>query len=118
MLSGMHVLLYSRDPEADRAFLRDVLDWPYVEHSESGPGWLIFKPPPTEVGVHPTDGAEFAEVHLMCDNLSETLTKLRAKGATVNEIGDLGYGIAGVVTLPSGLELNLYQPKHPIAHSL
>jgi catechol 2,3-dioxygenase-like lactoylglutathione lyase family enzyme len=114
----MHVLLYSRDPEADRAFLRDVLDLPQVEHPESGPGWPVFKPPPAEIGLQPTDGPEFAEVHLVCDDLREVLRELRGKGATVSEIGDVGYGIAGTVTLPSGLQLNLYEPKHPNEQSL
>ncbi|MDX6251178.1 MAG: hypothetical protein QOF10_4538, partial [Kribbellaceae bacterium] len=77
MINGAHVIIYSRDAEADRTFLRDVLGYPHVD---TGGGWLIFKLPPAEVAVHPTDGAEKHELYLMCDNLEETTTELTGKG--------------------------------------
>jgi hypothetical protein len=117
MLSGMHVILYSHDADADRAFLRDVLGWGSVE-SEPGSGWLIFKAPPAEVGVHPTDGPGGAEVHLICEDFQKTVAELRAKGATVREIGEVRWGLAGSLVLPSGLELGIYQPKHALAYDL
>lgn len=69
--------MYSRDADADRAFLRDVLGYPNVD---AGGGWLIFKLPPAEVAVHPTDTAETHELYLMCDDLERTMEELRAKG--------------------------------------
>lgn len=118
MIHGMHVLLYSKDAAADRAFLRDVLGWPSVEDAGSEPGWLIFKAPPTEVGVHPTDGLPFAEAHLMCDDVLATVADLVAKGVPVAEVVDRGYGLVTSVTLPSGAELGLYEPRHELAIDL
>src|SRR5262245_61145068 len=117
MINGIHVLLYSQDPVADRAFIRDVLGWPYVEDPASEPGWLIFKTPPAELGVHPTDGPPVAELHLMCEDIEATVTAVTNAGATVGVISDRGYGLVTSVTLPSGAEIGLYQPKHPVAHS-
>ncbi|MDX6249904.1 MAG: hypothetical protein QOF10_3264, partial [Kribbellaceae bacterium] len=91
MINGAHVIIYSRDAEADRAFLRDVLGYPYVD---TGGGWLIFKLPPAEVAVHPIDGAEKHELYLMCDNLEETTTELTGKGVEfVRPAEDQGWGI-------------------------
>ena len=53
MITGAHWLLYSKDPEADRAFFRDVLGFPAVD---AGGGWLILGLPPAELGVHPGTG--------------------------------------------------------------
>jgi len=118
MINGLHLLLYSQDPAADRAFMRDVLGWPWVEDPASGQGWLIFKAPATEVGVHPTDGAPTAEPHLMCDDIEATVSELAAKGVTTSPITDAGYGLAATVTLPSGATLGLYEPRHEIALDL
>ena len=52
MINGLHAMIFSTDAAADRAFLRDVLGFPYVD---SGGEWLIFKMPPAEIGVHPGD---------------------------------------------------------------
>ena len=91
MITAIHALLYSDDPPATRAFLRDVLGWPFVEHVESGPGWLIFGSGPSEIGVHPTQmvhgGQEHIvprhhEVSLMCEDIHATRAELEAKGAT------------------------------------
>jgi catechol 2,3-dioxygenase-like lactoylglutathione lyase family enzyme len=118
MINGMHVLLYSRDPGADRAFLRDVLGWPSVEDSGPEPGWLIFKTPPTEMGVHPTDGEPVAEIHLMCDDLKATIADLAAKNVHIGEPADRGYGLVTTLQLPSGAVIGLYQPRHEIALNL
>ena len=117
MINGFHVLMFSRDAAADRAFLRDVLGWPHIE---DGPGsdWLIFKAPPTEVAVHPTDGEPATEPYLMCDDLAVTVADLQAKGVAVSDPNELGFGRLVFLTLPSGARLGLYQPKHAIAHSL
>ena len=51
MITSIHALIYSDDPPATRAFLRDVLGWPHVEHTQSAPGWLIFGTGPSELGA-------------------------------------------------------------------
>jgi catechol 2,3-dioxygenase-like lactoylglutathione lyase family enzyme len=118
MINGMHVLLYSTDAAADRAFLRDVLGWRWVEDAGSEPGWLIFKTPPTELGVHPSDGPPLTELHLMCDDVAATAAELAGKGVPVGEVVDAGYGLATTVTLPSGATIGLYEPRHEVAHGL
>lgn len=128
MITAVHSLIYSDDPEATRAFLRDVLGWPYVEHPESEPGWLIFKTGPSEMGVHPTkgshEGSQYAyplhhSISLMCDDVEATVAELEGKGATFSGgIEDYGFGLATMLRLPGAGEIMLYQPQHPEAHSL
>ena len=113
MITSVHVLQYSRDPAADRAFLRDVLGWANVEDVGSEPGWLIFALPPTELGVHPTEGEPIAELHLMCDDIASTITQLQAEGVEITgPPEDRGYGLATEIRLPSGATLGLYEPRH------
>jgi catechol 2,3-dioxygenase-like lactoylglutathione lyase family enzyme len=112
----MHALLYSTDPAADRAFLRDVLGFPYVD---DGDGWLIFKAPPAEVGVHPTDGEPKHYVAFMVDDITETVSDLSAQGVTITrEPKEQGYGIVAMIALPSGAEVEIYQPTHRTAKDL
>jgi predicted enzyme related to lactoylglutathione lyase len=114
MITSIHLLQHSRDAAADRAFLRDVLRWPNVEDVASEPGWLIFALPPTELGVHPTDGEPITEIHLMCDDIEATVAELKESGVEITgEIEDRGYGLATSVRLPSGAEIGLYEPRHP-----
>jgi hypothetical protein len=116
MFSGAHVILYSQDAEADRAFIKDVLRFPHVD---AGHGWLIFKLPPAEVAVHPTDGPPQHEFYLMCDDLDAVLADLAAAGVeTTRSVTEERWGRLTAIRLPSGSELPLYQPLHPIAHSL
>jgi len=124
VITGYHSLIYSDDPDATRAFLRDVLRWPHVD---DGGGWLIFKTPPSEAGVHPTtgpDGESYAtaphhQVSLMCDDIDATLAELRDQGIEVGaEIVDEPYGRVSSVVVPGAGEMMLYQPLHQIAHSL
>jgi predicted enzyme related to lactoylglutathione lyase len=117
MINGFHVLMFSRDAAADRAFLRDVLGWSHLQ-DEPGSDWLIFKAPPTEVGVHPTEGEPMTEPYLMCDDLAATVADLEAKGVPVSDPNELGFGRLVFLTLPSGARLGLYQPKHAVAYSL
>jgi predicted enzyme related to lactoylglutathione lyase len=113
VITAVHLLLYSRDPAADRAFLRDVLGWPNVEDVGSEPGWLIFALPPAELGVHPTQGEPVAEVHFMCDDIRATVTQLQGKGVeTTGPVEDRGYGLATSIRLPSGATIGLYEPRH------
>ena len=114
---GAHVLLYSTEPEALRATLRDVFGW---KHVDAGDGWLIFALPPAELGVHPAEGpADESGTHqftLMCDDIEATSRDLRAKGIVVKgEPVDEGYGITVMLSLPGGVEVQLYEPRHPVA---
>jgi hypothetical protein len=90
MIDGAHVILYSTDAEADRVFIRDVLGFRWID---SGGGWLIFKLPPPEIAVHPTDGPEKHEFYLMCDDIEKMLTDLTARGVTITHpVSDEGWG--------------------------
>jgi catechol 2,3-dioxygenase-like lactoylglutathione lyase family enzyme len=125
MITGAHILLYSSDPDADRAFFRDVLQFPSVD---VGQRWLIFALPPAEVAVHPlgsNDGQRHAGHHLlgavlylMCDDLRDIIISLRAKGVDCTEVSTEAWGIKTTIRLPSGGELGLYQPTHPTALNL
>jgi hypothetical protein len=116
MINGAHIILYSTDAEADRVFIRDVLGFTGVD---AGDGWLIFKLPPAEIAVHPIDGPVKHEFYLMCEDIEKTLAKLTAKGVTIsNAVSDQGWGLLASIMLPSGSELSIYQPRHPIAYEL
>jgi catechol 2,3-dioxygenase-like lactoylglutathione lyase family enzyme len=116
VINGAHVIIYTRDAAADRAFIRDVLGLPGVD---AGDGWLIFKLPPAEIAVHPTDGESKHELYLMCDDIAKTLQELAAKGVeTASPISDQGWGLLASVRLPGGSDLQLYQPRHPVAYNL
>ncbi|MFF4250248.1 VOC family protein [Streptomyces sp. NPDC001663] len=115
MINGAHVVIYSRDAEADRAFLRDVLGWTHVD---AGHGWLIFKAPPTEVAFHPTDGEASHELMLMCDDLDGTIAELAGKGVEfTGEVQEARWGRMTAFRLPGGGEVGLYEPRHPTAHT-
>ena len=105
-----HMLLYTPEADALRAVLRDALGWDFVEDT---PGWLIFKLPPAEIGVHPSEGATSHQICLMCDDLEATMAELRAKGIAFRGGPDEeSFGITTTMLLPGGVELLLYQPKH------
>jgi hypothetical protein len=113
VITSVHLLQYSRDAPADRAFLRDVLGWRHVEDAGSEPGWLIFALPPTELGVHPTAGEPVTELHLMCDDIQATVDQLKRSGVELTGgVEDRGYGLATSVRLPSGAVIGLYEPRH------
>lgn len=125
MISGAHFLLYSKDPEADRAFLRDVLEFRSVD---AGQGWLIFALPPAEIAVHPVDDdapqsvatgeVVGASLYLMCDDLGSTMKLLESKNVLCSEVNEAPWGIVTTFRLPSGGEIGLYQPTHPTALEL
>jgi catechol 2,3-dioxygenase-like lactoylglutathione lyase family enzyme len=112
MIIGLHTLIYSKDAEKDRAFLRDVLGFRAVD---AGHGWLIFEMPPAEMGVHPTEGEETHELYLMTDNVETTVSELRAKGVECSEIQNAGFGRMTHITLPGGGKLGIYEPRHALA---
>jgi hypothetical protein len=125
MVNGIHVLLYSNNPEADRAFFRDVLQFRSVD---VGHGWLIFALPPAELAVHPASGNEEpvhaghqllgAVVYLMCDDLRAVVSDLDAKNVACTAISQEAWGIKTTIRLPSGGELGLYEPLHQTALNL
>ena len=112
MIIGIHTLLFSSDPARDRAFLRDVLGFSNVD---AGDGWLIFAVPPAEMGVHPTHGDRQWEVSFMTDDVHAEMARLEGTGCTFTDVVDQGYGLVTRMTLPGGAQLDLYQPKHPMA---
>src|SRR3954449_12271243 len=99
-ITGVHALLYTPEAEALRTVLGDVFDWSSVD---AGGGWLIFKLPPAELGVHPAD-APAHELSLMCDDITATMAELRAKGVEfTGEPHNEGFGVAVTMTLPGGV---------------
>ena len=116
MINGSHVILFSNDPEGDRAFFADVLEQPHVD---AGGGWLIFKLPPAELAVHPSDGPTAHELYFMCDDLDATVGDLQAKGVQFTEgESDERWGRLTRFRLPGGSEVGLYEPRHPLAIDL
>ena len=114
-ITGAHVVLYSSEPEALRGILRDVFGWAYVD---AGDGWLIFALPPSELGVHPSEGLASGEgarhqFTLMCDDLAGTIEDLKAKGVEVRgEPQNAGFGTVTTLVLPGGVDVMLYEPRH------
>ena len=125
IVNGVHVLLYTTNPEADRAFFREVLGF---KHVDVGHGWLIFGLPPAEAAFHPVDGEAgqthaghrmlSSAVYLMCDDLEATVKTLAANKVACTEIEKENWGVRTTVRLPSGGELGLYQPLHAVAYNL
>jgi catechol 2,3-dioxygenase-like lactoylglutathione lyase family enzyme len=112
MIFGAHVIVYSRDAAADRAFIKDVLGFSSVD---AGQGWLIFALPPAEVAVHPDEAGDRHELFLMCDDLGAEMQALAKKGVRFSEVQEARWGSITHIRLPGGGELGLYQPKHQSA---
>jgi catechol 2,3-dioxygenase-like lactoylglutathione lyase family enzyme len=126
VITAVHTLIYAHDPEAARAFFRDVLELP---GTDTGGGWLIFKTGPSELAVHPSSWEHEGntgstdqqfDVSLMCDDLDATVAQLAAKGAQFNgDVSDAGWGLTVRLKVPGAGEMTLYQPKYePPATSL
>lgn len=112
MISGVHAIIYSKQAERLRTFLRDTLKLPSVD---AGAGWLIFALPPAELAIHPAEDS-YHELYLMCDDIQATTEQLTAKGVLLAApIADQRWGLLTRLRLPSGDEIGLYQPKHPTA---
>jgi hypothetical protein len=109
MIAGAHSVIYSTHPEADRAFLRDVLKLPHVD---VGHGWLIFGLPPAEVAIHPSDKNDVHEFYLMCDDVKEFVAAMKQHNITCDEIQDQGWGVLTRLTLPGGGKIGVYQRRH------
>ena len=109
MITGAHAIIYSTNPDADRAFLRDVLTF---SHVDLGHGWLIFALPPAEVAVHPGSRNEVHELYLMCDDIEVFMKRMAEHKVTCSAIQSMGWGLLTKVELPGGGKLGVYQPRH------
>jgi hypothetical protein len=109
MISGTHSIIYSTNPDADRAFFRDVLNLPHVN---VGGGWLIFGLPPAEVALHPSDKNDLHEFYLMCDDIEALISEMTRRNLTCGPVQDQGWGMLTRLTLPGGGKLGIYQPRH------
>ena len=112
MIFGAHTIIYSKDAEADRKFLGEVLG---LDSVDAGHGWLIFALPPSEVAVHPAEVNGRHELYWMCDDLQAEIAALAAKGVTCSPVHEERWGSLTMIRLPGGGEIGLYQPKHPMA---
>lgn len=109
MINGAHVIIYSKDVEADRAFFRDVLQFPAVD---AGHGWLIFALPPAEAAFHDAEANDKLELHFMCDDIAASLKELEAKNVKVSDVKQERWGNLASLTLPGGGKVGIYEPKH------
>ena len=111
MITGVHAIVYTPDPEGVRAFFRDVLGLPSVD---AGNGWPVFTLPPAEIAAHPADGPSQHQLYLICDDINTTVEELRGKGVEFSTgISDADWGLLTTLTLPDGSDLVLYEPRHP-----
>ena len=109
MIIGAHSIIYSKSPELDRAFLRDVLNLPHVD---LGGGWLIFALPPAEVALHPSDKNDVHEFYLMCDDVEALIEEMNKRSIPCAPVQNQVWGLLTHVTLPGGGKLGIYQPRH------
>jgi hypothetical protein len=109
MLIGAHSIIYSTDPEADRAFLRDILK---LTHVDVGDGWLIFGLPPSEVAVHPAEENGDHEFFFMVDDAEGFIAEMRRRDIECSDAQDRGWGVITQLTLPGGGALHVYEPRH------
>jgi catechol 2,3-dioxygenase-like lactoylglutathione lyase family enzyme len=110
MIRAAHVVVNSTDAEADRAFFRDVLEYPFVD---AGHGWLIFELPPAELAVHPADANGGHELFLMCDDVEAFMARMSERGIACSDLQHERWGLVTRLTLPGGGALGVYQPAHP-----
>jgi hypothetical protein len=109
MIIGAHTIIFSTNPEADRAFLRDVLHLPNVD---AGDGWLIFKSPPAEIAVHPYKRNNVHTLYLMCDDIQVFMTEMNQLNIACTAVEEAEWGLITNISLPSGGKLGVYQPRH------
>jgi catechol 2,3-dioxygenase-like lactoylglutathione lyase family enzyme len=112
MIFGAHVIVYSKDADADRAFFRDILGFKSVD---AGHGWLIFALPPAEAAFHPDEKNDRHELYFMCGDLKAEMSALKKKGVACSDVHNERWGSITKISLPGGGKIGLYQPKHPMA---
>jgi catechol 2,3-dioxygenase-like lactoylglutathione lyase family enzyme len=115
MITGTHAVIYASDPDLARAFFRDVLGLANVDAHD---GWLIFKLPPAELGIHPgADGQH--ELYLLCDDIVKTRAELTAKGVEFTaDTTQRSFGLMTSIRVPGAAEIGLYEPRHRTAYDL
>lgn len=109
MIIGAHAIIFSQNPDVDRAFLKDVLAF---SHVDVGGGWLIFGLPPAEVAVHPSEKNDVHELYLMCDDVNAFVDQMSQLGIACGPIQDPGWGLLTELALPGGGKLGVYEPRH------
>ncbi len=109
MLTGAHVRIYSTDPEADRAFLRDALELPFVDARD---GWLIFALPPGEAAIHPAQDGGSHELFFICDHIDRFIERMKGKGIPCEPVHEQSWGLLTYLHLPGGSQLGIYEPRH------
>ena len=109
MITGAHAIIYSANPEADRAFFRDILNMPNVD---VGDGWLIFKLPPSELAIHPFEKNDVHELYLICDDVGGFIADMKRRKVQCGPVQDESWGLLTHVTLPGGGKLGVYEPRH------
>jgi catechol 2,3-dioxygenase-like lactoylglutathione lyase family enzyme len=112
MIYGAHVIIFSQDAQADRAFMRDVLGFSSID---VGGGWLVFALPPSELAVHPDEVNGRHELFLMTDDLESEMASLRAKGVECAEVQHERWGTVTRIRLPGGGDVALYESNLPSA---
>ena len=109
MITGAHIIIYSKNAEADKAFFRDILK---LANVDVGHGWLIFALPPSELAVHPSTDSQHHEIYLMCDDINVFVEQMSKHKVACSEIQDQGWGLLVELTLPGGGKIGVYQPRH------
>ena len=109
MLIGAHFVIYSTNPDADRAFLRDVIK---LTNVDAGGGYVIFGLPPSEVAVQQHDKNDVREFYLMCADVEAFIEELKSHNVVCGPVQDEGWGLLTRVMLPGGGKLGIYQPRH------
>lgn len=109
MITGAHAIVYSREPEADREFLRDVLRLPHVD---VGHGWLIFGLPPSEIAVHPGEENGRHELYFLCEDVEAFVAAMAERDVPCGPVQDPGWGRLTQLTLPGGGTIGVYEPRH------
>lgn len=109
MIIGAHSVIYSRDPDADRAFFRDVLG---LTNVDVGDGWLIFGLPPAEMAVHPSDKNDVHEFYLLCDSIDALVADMKRRNISSSAVEEAGWGLITRLKLSGGGHLGIYQPRH------
>ena len=108
MITGAHVMIFSADEASDRAFLRDVLEVPCID---SDGGWLIFRLPPAELGVHEGRN-ELHQLYFMVDDVDAFVARMADRGVEAEAVETQRWGRTTAVTLPGGGKLGVYQATH------
>lgn len=115
MINGIHTIIYSNNPEADKAFFRDILK---LNNVDVGHGWLIFGLPPSELAVHPSEDSQHLELYLMCEDINVFVRQMNEHKIVCSEIQNQGWGLLTQITLPGGGKLGVYQPRHERPQSM